>query len=93
MLKDCKMRAVVCLNDGQVYRSIAAAAADIGVDRSSVQRAMRNDRMISGKFFAEVPPEIETGEQLDKWRVARLLGCISFNIGCGRCDDEGMIEE
>ena len=86
MLKYCKMRAVVCLNDGQVYRSIAAAAADIGVDRSSVQRAMRNDRMICGKFFAEVPPEIETNEQLDKWRVARLLGCISFTIGCGRMD-------
>lgn len=80
MVKGSKLRAIVCLNTGQVYRSIAEAAADNGVATSTIMRAIRADRMCGGKWYAEIPPEITSG-QLDQWRMARLLGCVSFRLG------------
>lgn len=80
MVKGSKLRAIVCLNDGQVYRSIAEAAAANGVATSTIMRAIRADRMCGGKWYAEIPPEITSG-QLDQWRMARLLGCVSFRLG------------
>ena len=89
MEKDSKLQRVVCLNSGEVYRSISAAAAAAGVSASSIMRAIKSDRVCCGKFYALLPKEI-TSEQLDHWRMSRLLGCISFRLGGdgSACDSE-----
>ena len=89
MEKNSKLQSVVCLNTGEVYRSISAAAAAAGVSTSSVMRAIKSDRVCCGKFYALLPDEI-TSEQLDHWRMSRLLGCISFRLGgeTSACDSK-----
>lgn len=92
MVKGSKLRAIVCLNTGQVYRSIAEAAAANCVATSTIMRAIRADRMCRGKWYAEIPPEITSG-QLDQWRMARLLGCVSFRLGGSHEDNENDTEK
>lgn len=74
-----KPRRVICLNSGQLYESINAAGREIGVEPSSVLRAIRADRALRGKWYAYAPDNIED-EALERWRMARLLGCIGYDV-------------
>ena len=74
-----KPRRVICLNSGQLYESINAAGRDIGAEPSSVLRAIRADRALRGKWYAYAPDNIE-GDALERWRMARLLGCIGYDV-------------
>lgn len=82
--KSTKARRVICLSTGLVYSSINAAARAHELSPASVMRAIRHDRRCGGLFFTYAPEDI-TGEQLEKWRIARLLGCVSFSIGGENC--------
>ena len=79
MAATTKPRRVVCLNSGQLFDSINAAGREIGAEPSSVLRAIRADRALRGKWYAYAPDNIE-GEALERWRVARLLGCIGYDV-------------
>lgn len=81
-----KARRVICLSTGQVYNSINAAAREHDVAACSMLRAIRNDKRCAGKFFAFVPADLAE-EQLDKWRMARLLGCVSYVVRLGSSAD------
>ena len=75
-----KPRKVVCINTGQVYASINSAAREIGMNPSSLQRALIKCRMCCGKYYDYLPAELEGADsaELSRWRMARLLGIIDF---------------
>lgn len=74
-----KPRRVICLNSGQLFDSINAAARVIGAEPSSVLRAIRAGRALRGMWFVYTPDQLE-GDALERWRVARLLGCIGYEV-------------
>lgn len=70
---------VICLNTGQVYRSITSAGKDAGVHASTLMRAIQERRICAGKYWMILPDEI-TEASMERWRMAQLLGCVGYEM-------------
>ena len=63
---DCK---VIRLQDCKIYPSMKAAALDIGASVSGVSRAVKRSGSCKGWHIACLPPELETGVDMQVLRV------------------------
>ena len=74
------MRKVICIQSGEIFKSVVDAAASVGLDRSAIYKSINTGQTAAGKNWAyaeEQMPDIYI--RLDN--IIQMLEEIEKNLG------------
>lgn len=67
-----KRATVLCVNTGEIYPSVTAAASAAGVDKSGMSRHLCGKQdSVSGKYYVKIDPDL-TERQIEDAKRAKL---------------------